>query len=430
MRIELLGIKIDTSDKEDILKKISGFMDDNLKSHYIVTPNPEMVMRAYHDYHFQFILRSADLAIPDGIGILWAAKFLSLEAKRNIFRHLKVIWQMIYSALSLMFYPSYCRKIVPDRITGTDLIDDISKIALKKHKSIFFLGAAPGVAKKASAELKKKYGNLKIAGCLSVSATKKNESYIINRINKSGAEIVLVAFGAPKQEKWIASNIDKCSSVKLMIGVGGAFDFISGFVKRSPALMRKLGLEWLFRLIKEPWRFKRIYTAVVGFPLMTLRYKLRVRQVFRKNVIGVIFKRESGIKVLVFNRAGSMYRGSINHWQFVQGGVEDNEGEREAVLREIKEEISLRRSKLLFYKKSDRINKYIWPLGEQFRYNKIGQAQSILLFEFKGKDSDIKINKDVFSDFKWVNPEELIQVLHPVRRRTGNIVKDELANAK
>lgn len=425
MKIELLGINIDTFDKEDIVKKISSFMDDNLKSHYIVTPNPEMVMRAYHDYHFQFILRDADLAIPDGIGLLWAAKFLSLKSGRSILRSLRIVWQMIYSELSLIFYPSFCRKILPDRITGTDLIDDIARLSEKKNQSIYFLGAASGIAEKASAELKKKFIDLKIAGCLSVSATKKNESYIINQINKSGAEIVLVAFGAPKQEKWIASNINKCSSVKLMIGVGGAFDFISGAIKRSPALMRKLGLEWLFRLIKEPRRGKRIYTAVVRFPLMTLSYKLRVRQAFRKNVIGIIFKREDGIKALVFNRAGSM-----NHWQFIQGGVENNEKEEAAALREIKEEINLQESKLSFYNKSDKINKYIWPLGEQFRYNKIGQAQAILLFEFRGKDSDITLNKDVFSDFKWINPEELIRVLHPVRRRTGNIVRDELNNAK
>ncbi len=425
MTIELLGIKINDLKKKDILDKISNFMEDNLKSHYIVTPNPEMVMRAYYDYHFQFILRSADLAIPDGVGLLWAAKFLSLKSGRSILRSPGIVWQMIYTELSLIFYPSYCRKIVPDRIAGTDLIDDISGLAEKKNQSIFFLGADPGIAKKASEKLKIKYVNLNITGFLSVPATKKSESYIINQINKSGADIVFVAFGAPKQEKWIASNINKCSSVKLMIGVGGAFDFISDKIKRSPTIMRKIGIEWLYRLFKEPWRFKRIYTAVIRFPLMTLRYKIRVSPEFRKNVIGIIFKRKGGIRVLVFNRAGSM-----NHWQFVQGGVEDNENEETAVLREIKEEINLSSNKLLFYKKSDKINKYIWPLGEQFRYNKVGQAQSILLFEFMGQDSDIKTNKDVFSDFKWIDPEELNQVLHPVRRRTGNIIKDELANAK
>ena len=243
--IKILGIKIDSLKLAQVLKKIEQMIEDGRKnSRYFqtVTVNPEFVMEAQKNLIFKEVLNGADLALADGAGILWAAK----RAGRKI----------------------------AEKIAGVDLVWKICQMAQEKNYKIFLLGAKEGVGDKAAQNLKKSFPKLKIVGTFAGSPDPKEAQAIIDLILEKKPDILFVALGAPKQEKWIHYNIDKIPSVKVAIGVGGAFDFISGKIQRAPNFLRKIGLEWLWRFMLQPWRAKRIYNAVIKFPCLVIRARI------------------------------------------------------------------------------------------------------------------------------------------------------------
>lgn len=241
------------------------------KQTHIATPNPEILLEAQKNAKFRKILNQTALNIPDGIGILWAAEYQNAKHKKQYQKYLK--W--VGSLLSTAIYPDSIRKIFTERVTGTDLMQEICKQAAKENLKIFLLGANRKTSMKLKEKLQKKYKNLKISGNYSGTPQKKDENKIIQKINDSKGEILFVAYGAPAQELWINRNMKKLKTVKLAMGVGGAFNFIAGTRKRAPKTMQKLGLEWLFRLIQEPKRIKRIYNATVKFPITVLTSSLK-----------------------------------------------------------------------------------------------------------------------------------------------------------
>ena len=205
-------------------------------------------MRAQKDEEFRNILNKSDIAIPDGIGLVFASHFLGNP--------------------------------IPERVAGSDLVWKIAKLAEYKNCSLYLLGGKEGVAEEAARKLKEKYPNLKIKGAESGGEVeerklKTQNEEMVKRINERQPDILLVAFGAPKQEKWIYYNLSKLSSVKVAIGVGGTFDFIAGRIKRAPMFLRKLGMEWLWRLFIEPKRINRILTATVRFGWKVLKWKIK-----------------------------------------------------------------------------------------------------------------------------------------------------------
>lgn len=235
MKINILGTLIDNIKKEELLLKINSFLEDG-KQHFLVTPNPEIVLSAQKDEEFRAILNGADIAIPDGFGLILASYYLKTP--------------------------------LGDRITGVDLMLEICKIAEGDGKSIFLFGGEEGIVEKTAKVLKEKFPNLKISGALSGGEIREDnlvDNSLLEKINQVNPDIIFVALGGGKQEKWIDANLENLPSVKLAMGIGGAFDFISGKIKRAPRIMRKLGLEWLFRLFMEPRRIKRIFNATVLF---------------------------------------------------------------------------------------------------------------------------------------------------------------------
>ena len=237
-KIKILNVKIDNVSFQESLKRIEGFLKSD-SPNQIVTVNPEFIMAAQRDRDFLKILNSASLAVPDGIGLIWASKFLYGNKNK-----------------------------LTERVTGVDLVWAIAKMASEKGWSIYFLGAGPGVARIAANRLKLLHKNLKIAG-VSVGEPKYFEKSVVEGIRKSGADILFVAYGAPKQEKFIYKNL-KDLKVKVAMGVGGSFDFIAGKQVRAPRWLQKIGFEWLWRLFFEPRRINRILTAVVRFPLKVI----------------------------------------------------------------------------------------------------------------------------------------------------------------
>lgn len=238
------------------------FVLNNKQQGYVCTPNPEMLLECKKNTDFLNILNSSILNIPDGIGLLWAAQQIYGNAGK-----LKAFFELPFIALA----PKRFQKIFKERVTGTDLVQQICKKAADSPLKIFFLGAAPGIAEIAAEKLERSYPGLKIVGTFAGDPSPAGTQEIINRINVRDPDILFVAFGAPKQEIWIHENLHKLPTVKKAIGIGGAFDFIAGRRKRAPIWMQRIGLEWLFRLIQEPTRIKRIFNATVKFPIEIIK---------------------------------------------------------------------------------------------------------------------------------------------------------------
>lgn len=240
---KILGVRIDKVDFKEAMAKIAAFLMLD-EFHQIATVNPEFLVAAQKDEKFKEILNQADLNVPDGVGLQLAAWFLGQK--------------------------------IGERITGVDLTWEICKLAVEKNYSIYLLGAAEGIAERTAQRLKLVYPNLKIAGFSSpeVSVDGSTDSQVIESINNSKADILLVALGAPKQEKFQAANRYQLS-VKITMGVGGTFDYIAGVEPYAPVWIRKIGLEWFYRLLTQPKRWKRIFTAVVIFLYLVIKSRFK-----------------------------------------------------------------------------------------------------------------------------------------------------------
>ncbi|MGB9838955.1 WecB/TagA/CpsF family glycosyltransferase [Thermovenabulum sp.] len=231
--INILNVPFDNITYEEALKKAESFIKEK-KAAGIVTPNAEIVISANKDQKLYDAICSADISLPDGIGVYLASRILKTPLKQ--------------------------------RTTGFDFMLELLKLADKKGYSVYFLGGKPGVANEALANVKKNFPGLVPSGAHHGYFSGSEESIIIEEINKKSPHMVFVGMGAPKQELFISRNKGKVNCGFLM-GVGGSLDVLSGRTKRAPLIMQKLGLEWFYRLIKEPYRAKRM----TALPLFLLR---------------------------------------------------------------------------------------------------------------------------------------------------------------
>jgi N-acetylglucosaminyldiphosphoundecaprenol N-acetyl-beta-D-mannosaminyltransferase len=223
--VDILGIPIHKLTMQDVLTAVGGMMLEP-RLHQIATVNPEFIMRAQTDDAFQIVLNRADLCLADGIGVVWAARHLGQP--------------------------------VPERVPGSELVYHLAERAAQEGWRLFLLGAAPGVAEKAAEILKERYTGLNIVGTFAGSPAASENENIVQMINESKADLLWVAYGAPQQDLWIDRNRAALSTVRVAVGVGGSLDFITGQAVRAPVWIQKLGLEWLHRLSKEPWRWRRM----------------------------------------------------------------------------------------------------------------------------------------------------------------------------
>ena len=220
-QVRILGIRVDDITGEEALDRIESFIRKGTPRQ-IVTVNPEFMVMARQDRGFRDILNAADLALPDGVGLLWASRLLG--------------------------------KPLRERVAGSDLVYRMARRAAAGGYSLYLLGAGPGIGQKAAERLRERYPGLPIAGVYGGSPGMDEEEEIIDRIRAASPQVLLVAYGAPAQDRWIHRNLERLG-VPVSMGVGGALDFVSGKVKRAPAWIQGLGLEWLFRLVQEPWRW-------------------------------------------------------------------------------------------------------------------------------------------------------------------------------
>lgn len=232
--IKVLGITVSNVTKEEALEFIKRGLNKRGQKIKIFTPNPEILVFTNDHPDFKIVLNSADLALPDALGLIWAAKLLGKNFK--------------------------------ERIAGADFMEMLCQEAEKQGFTVGLLGGGAKIAERTAECLLAKYPKLKIVFASSELALKGSTS----RVNS--IDLLFVAFGFPKQEQWIYENLPKVP-VKVAMTVGGSFDYISGAVPRAPLFIRKVGLEWLFRLFIQPWRLKR-QLALVKFVFLILKEKL------------------------------------------------------------------------------------------------------------------------------------------------------------
>jgi len=379
--VSLLGIRLSGATKSQALAKITGWLKGG-HFHYVVTPNPEILLAATrdHDEELFYILNQANLSLADGTGLKFAA------------------W--LYG------------KRLP-RVTGADLIKPLLEVAAEQGKKVLFILWSKGLSRPADItfSLKEKYPNL----IFEIKEIDREE----NIDTGLTADIMLVALGAPYQEKFIFHQGKKIAGLKVAIGIGGALDFITKKAKRAPKIWRVVGLEWLWRLIKQPKRWKRMFKAVIVFPYDILVYRFIMPHLYRPNVACLLYKKVAGkYQILIVERTLDP-----GHWQLPQGGT-DGLDIKSTGIKELNEEIGNNKFKIMAvydflyrYKFDSSLGKF--PNQRHTGYK--GQKQALVIAEYLGRDDEIKINFWDHSAFKFVPTDELLTAVHPLRRSSTEI---------
>lgn len=385
----ILGSKLSLISKNDMSYLFSKWLKNAQTLMHIITLNPEICLRAQADESYREIIKDSALSVADGIGLLAAARLLGTEPVH--------------------------------RITGREVVDELCLRCVNQNKSLFLLGGKDNIALQAAGRLRQKFPGLKIAGAeegISPEQFSLNTPELIRRINNSGAEALLVAFGAPKQEQWICHNRKKLPNVKIAAGIGGIFDYLAGKVKEPPDIIINLGLEWLFRLATQSGRYRRIFRAVLVFPWQIIKWRLRMMFVYRKNVVAVIL--DNSNRILLVSPSWS----KIKQWQFPQGGVDSGENPARAVLREMTEELGTDKFTILTH--DEDVYRYVWPKWYRIHRGYRGQKQDLYIMRFTGSDRDIKIEKNELSDWKWADQPNFIEEMAEVRKSIGRIALEKL----
>ena len=221
-RVDILGVGFDRVALVDAVARIEQRLDDGERT-FIITANPEFVMLCRQDREVADIAEHADLVVPDGTGAVVASRFLGDP--------------------------------LPGRAPGRLLVDRLAAVATERRLSLFLLGAGPGIAERAAERLRARHPDLRIAGTYAGSAD--DDGDVVPRVLAAAPDVVLVAFGMPKQERWIARNLTRLPSVRVAVGVGGSLDYLAGAAKAPPGIVHLVGLEWLWRLAREPQRWRR-----------------------------------------------------------------------------------------------------------------------------------------------------------------------------
>lgn len=239
-RLEILGVGIDALTGEEALQQISAFIASG-QPHQIVTANAEIIYQASKNEKMRAIINAAQMVTADGSGVVWASRQLGQP--------------------------------LPQRVTGIDLVNSICRQSAEDKWKIYILGSAPGVAATAAINIRNKFPGCNIIGTHHGYFNAKEEKQILAELEQLKPDILFVALGAPKQEYWIAEHIEQLQ-IPVAMGIGGSMDVLSGNVKRAPKWMQKMSLEWLYRLLIQPTRFKR----VLALPKFMLAVKRQARK--------------------------------------------------------------------------------------------------------------------------------------------------------
>jgi len=429
-KIEILDVKIDIISKQQVLDKIKDLLNSNENGKQLCTTNPEFILAAQKDNEFKNIINNSWLSVADGYGIRLAAKYLMLaEASRrgnkskllncyivkllkNFLIGMKIAYWGIVRSNKL--------NVIREVITGSDLVLDIVKESRIKNQElrIFLLGGYSDTPRLTAERLQTHVETLHTTS-LQIDYSIFEIENIIEKINNFKPDILFVALNHPRAQKWINKNLSKMSSVKLAMGVGGAFDYISGKIKRAPIGWRH-SFEWLYRLILQPKRWKRIFNAWPKFP-----WKVFINSINNKdNLIPIVNEQDEMInykqrdeithddiykisalwitdskdRILLAQRSINKKHDPGKWGPAVAGTVEKGESYESNIIKEVEEELGIKNCKLTKGPKERVIDK--WSYFAQWYTLKIDK-----------NIEEFTIQKDEIEQIKWFKPNEFIERL-------------------
>jgi len=222
--VSLFGVRVHAVSMDEALQHILCFVREGIPRQ-VVTADSSMVVMAQHDDHLRDIINRADLVTPDSIGILWACRQRGIR--------------------------------MPERVSGVDIVLRLAQVSAQTGLRLYFLGAQPGVAEEAAQRLQEKYAGAQIAGCHHGYFPPEQEEAVLEHIRETAPDVLCVALGIPKQEKWIDRYRERLR-VPVSIGVGGTFDVLTGRVRRAPLWMQRIGMEWLWRVGHNPRKISKV----------------------------------------------------------------------------------------------------------------------------------------------------------------------------
>ena len=267
--VEILGVRFHNKTRREAAEEIAKMAAGGGK-HYVVKPYSEFMTRAVSDRAVREILNGADLCLPDGMGILWAAHYLSLSGGT-----MRALVQLPISLFAMVLNPGTLTRPIQEAMAGVDLTWAMLEALDIAGRSVYLLGGSKEEVTAARSRIAERLPSLRVLGVRDgyFSADSVANEGVTQEVNAAKPDVLLVAMGFPRQERWIASNLGRLD-VHVAVAEGGSFSFIAGTVSRAPPWMRRGGLEWLYRLGRQPWRIKR-QLALPRFVWLAVRERLQ-----------------------------------------------------------------------------------------------------------------------------------------------------------
>ncbi len=263
---EVLGLRFDRLTRAQAAEAVVRLATSAGK-HYVVKPYSEFMPRAHNDARIREMLSGASLCLADGVGVLWAAHYLSLRGGK-----LRALLQLPLSLASLALNPAALRRPLPQAMRGVDFTWEMLTAIDRAGLSVYLLGGTAAEVRGATASIAKRLPGLRMAGANQGHFARGETANVVREINAASPAVLLVAMGFPRQERWVAENLPSLA-VKVAVAEGGSFSFMSGAVSRAPGWMRRSGIEWLYRLVRQPWRLRR-QLALPMFVWLVVRERL------------------------------------------------------------------------------------------------------------------------------------------------------------
>jgi N-acetylglucosaminyldiphosphoundecaprenol N-acetyl-beta-D-mannosaminyltransferase len=410
MKVDLMELRINADRRSKILSLVAARLAVHQKT-FIVTPYSEFFYHAAHSFEFERAVNSATFALADGVSVPWLAYYLSLPLTAQSYtgKIWQAVWQALVTLPFILLNPKKIYSIIPEKIPGSDFFWDLVQLADERHLKIFLLGGFGDVPKIVGEKITAKFKNVEICGYSNRGPDSTSEAIV--QINAAAPDILMVAYGPVAQELWIQRNLVNLNCT-LAIGLGGTFDYVAGLKSEPPAWVRSVGLEWLYRLVTQPTRARRIWRATGELVLGAVREKVFRSLPLRENVSGVIINKRG--EVFVAQRAGSDSSG-----QFPQGAVDAGETKEHAILREMREETGSSSYQILGIGK--RGFEYNWrhfyrPLFGNTKRAR-GQRQTVFFLKYTAEQDDFAIDGREIGAYRWVPLHQLPKFLGSVRQK-------------
>jgi N-acetylglucosaminyldiphosphoundecaprenol N-acetyl-beta-D-mannosaminyltransferase len=403
---------------------------------FMTTLYSEFLYASLRDREVRSMLNNANLAVADGIGVIWAEYFLRQKFTFKGF-YQKIFQAWLHVALTgaaILLSPKRLYSVFPEKIVGADLVWDLAELASAEGYSIFLLGWPEQDTKHVAEILERKYPGIKIAG---YKDTTPGNMEVLEDIRRLEPDMVLCAFGPLKQERWINSNLSNLP-IRFAVGLGGTFDYMIGKATKPPHMVRRMGLEWLYRLFTQPSRTRRIFNGTFGLMLALVRYKVFESCSLRKNATAVLVNNDNKILIVqrnpddpyLMDTDGKLHSEKyLDYWQFPKGGIEVKESAQEGAKRELFEEVGI--TDVENWKVSEKTSSYEWNNAVRKLFGNVyqhrGQQQHIVYFRHKGSDTDPKPDGRELIGYKWVSVSQLRQALHPELSELIDIIEADLS---